>query len=284
MKVQHLIFLSLIITASTLKATGNNMAQADIDAQHYKENSSVQFRLAEDILGLHQFRSDEDILDVGCGDGKLTVKLSEKVPHGCVDGIDPSPAMVQLAAETHPLNKFSNLHFQIGSAENFQADKKYDLITVFSCLHWVRGQEHAIKHMTKALKDHGKLLMLTFPKESSYWRVLEEVIYRPKWQKYAGSSACQHWVSSEEYKRIAHDLKLKEIYLHTSHENASYQDKNHFKEYVKGWLPCLISIPENLHEDFLDDLAIHAEDKYGEVGKTEFSIPYDKIVMYLEKS
>ncbi len=91
--------------------------------------------------------------------------------------------------------------------------------------------------------------MLTFPKESPYYRILEEVIDSPKWQKYADLSACKHWVSSEEYKRIAHDLKVKEIYLQTFHESATYQDKNHFKDYIKVCLPCLIPLPEGLQKN-----------------------------------
>lgn len=42
-----------------------SMKKVDIDANHYREHSSVQFRLAEDVLSMHTFLGDECVLDVG---------------------------------------------------------------------------------------------------------------------------------------------------------------------------------------------------------------------------
>jgi ubiquinone/menaquinone biosynthesis C-methylase UbiE len=45
---------------------------------------------------------DEHILDVGCGDGKVTAELARAVPKGSVTGIDASPEMIRFARKTFP--------------------------------------------------------------------------------------------------------------------------------------------------------------------------------------
>lgn len=38
-----------------------------------------------------ELQGNESILDVGCGDGKITALLASKVPQGFVIGVDPYP-------------------------------------------------------------------------------------------------------------------------------------------------------------------------------------------------
>lgn len=259
------------------------MKSLTVDADHYRKHSSAQFRLAEEALLLHQFCDDEQILDIGCGDGRLTLKLAEKAPRGSVDGIDPSPSMVALAKHSLLTETVSNVNFAIDSAENFRTEKKYDLITAFSSLHWVRGQESALQNMVGALKPNGKILILTYPQESPYQRILEEIIYSEKWRPYADSSACRHWVSSERYAEVISALNLKKHHLKTSREVIFYRDEEHFTNQVKGWLPCLIDLPKHLQKEFLADLTSQVRCNYGKPNQPGFEVIYGKIVLYLEK-
>ena len=46
----------------------------------YAQHSSVQLSHAERLISTLDFCGDESILDIGCGDGKITLLLAEKVP------------------------------------------------------------------------------------------------------------------------------------------------------------------------------------------------------------
>lgn len=70
--------------------------------------------------------------------------------------------------------------------------------------------------------------------------------------------------------------------METIRERADYRDAQHLKDYVRGWLPCLLPITEELQDDFLSDLTEVAADLYGSKDGSLISIPYDKVVMYLE--
>lgn len=59
----------------------------------YVHNSELQRRWAFAFLAPHisELSGHEFILDIGCGDGKITADISNFVPKGKIVGIDPSP-------------------------------------------------------------------------------------------------------------------------------------------------------------------------------------------------
>lgn len=115
----------------------------DWNAKHYKKHAVSQESAALNIISEILFRGDECILDIGCGSGNITKGLAEKVPNGNVIGIDPSSEMIQQATDDYL--KTPNLSFQLNNAENFKFDKKFDLITSFFALLWVKDQGDFMK-------------------------------------------------------------------------------------------------------------------------------------------
>src|SRR5665647_3765125 len=67
------------------------------DAAEYEKHSSQQQLWTQDVIRSQKLAGDERILDIGCGDGKVTAELAALVPKGCVLGIDLSESMVAFA-------------------------------------------------------------------------------------------------------------------------------------------------------------------------------------------
>ena len=67
----------------------------------YEKNSSAQELAALDLLSKLDLNGDEHILDIGCGDGKITLKMAAMVPWGQVIGIDCSQEMIAFANNTN---------------------------------------------------------------------------------------------------------------------------------------------------------------------------------------
>jgi len=67
------------------------------DAQRYHKNSSHQKRWARGLLRQAVFKGNENVLEVGCGDGQITAAISRSVPYGSVLGVDSSGQMIRLA-------------------------------------------------------------------------------------------------------------------------------------------------------------------------------------------
>src|ERR1700694_5425730 len=100
-------------------------SQTHWDANKYSTNSAVQYRIAMVVLAEHAFRGDEAVLDLGCGDGKITHQLALRVPTGRVVGIDSSESMIRFAKETHAVQ--ANLSFALKDVTNLRYKKEFDV-------------------------------------------------------------------------------------------------------------------------------------------------------------
>ncbi len=69
-----------------------------------------------------KLRGDEHVLDVGCGDGKVTAEIARAVPRGAVTGVDASAEMIAFAQKAFPPKKYPNLEFHIMDAREIDAN------------------------------------------------------------------------------------------------------------------------------------------------------------------
>ena len=118
----------------------------------YNDKHSFVYNYGEDLIELLDPKKEERILDLGCGSGQLTFKISELAKE--VIGIDKSPEMIADAK-----SKFKNIEFQVADASNFIFNKKFDAIFSNATLHWVINYKGAIKCMFESLNDKGKIVL-----------------------------------------------------------------------------------------------------------------------------
>ena len=64
------------------------------DAATYREVSALQEWLADKSLAGLTLAGDERVLDVGCGDGRVSAAIAARVPRGAVLAVDASRQMV----------------------------------------------------------------------------------------------------------------------------------------------------------------------------------------------
>src|SRR2546430_10274480 len=79
------------------------------DAAEYSRRSSLQEAMAQEVLALLDLNGSERILDVGCGDGKITAQIASRASKGSVVGVDPSRDMIRSEEHTSELQSQSNL-------------------------------------------------------------------------------------------------------------------------------------------------------------------------------
>lgn len=91
----------------------------------------------------------ERILDLGCGDGALTIKL---VALGCeVVGIDASPEMVAAA-------KALGLNAQVIDGHALQFNNEFDAVFSNAALHWRNNPERVIDGVWCTLNPGGRFI------------------------------------------------------------------------------------------------------------------------------
>src|SRR5687768_17287879 len=92
------------------------------------------------------------VVDLGCGDGRLTAVLHERWPDAQVLGIDSSPEMLA-AAEAHAIP--GRLTFALGDIGGWRADDPVDLLFSNAALQWVAGHATLLPSLVAALAPGG---------------------------------------------------------------------------------------------------------------------------------
>ena len=88
------------------------------DARAYNRVSALQQWLAAKSLGRLPLDGTERVLDVGCGDGKVTSEIARRLPRGSVVGVDASHAMIAFAAQKFPATTHPNLVFRVAAVRS----------------------------------------------------------------------------------------------------------------------------------------------------------------------
>lgn len=119
------------------------------DAADYARVGGFVPALGEAALDLLDPQLGEAILDVGCGDGALTLKIKERGAE--VVGIDNSLSMVAAA-------KAKGLDARLMDAADLRFDEAFDAAFSNATLHWVLDKERAARAIFFALKRGGRFV------------------------------------------------------------------------------------------------------------------------------
>lgn len=165
-----------------MKTKSSNPNLDTWNGELYNKNSSFQYDHSIAFLNGQTLRGDEQILDVGCGDGKVSRVITTLVPQGSVLGIDASVSMLQVAEQA---NNPVNLTFQLKDAQQLNFDCQFDLVTSFFCLQWVPNKLAVFRNIYQSLKPGGRLLaVIPMVSRSSLPEAPNKLIRDPDWQKY----------------------------------------------------------------------------------------------------
>jgi trans-aconitate 2-methyltransferase len=165
------------------------------NAAEYARLSGLQAAMAEEVLALlrGRLRGDERVLDVGCGNGKVTREIAALVPRGSVVGVDASAKMVDFAKAasadaTAVVATAANLSFEVMDARRLTFRDEFDLVVSFNALHWIaeEEQEFALRGIYAALKPDGVAQLRLVPRgaRKSLENVIEETAKSLQWVKY----------------------------------------------------------------------------------------------------
>ena len=156
------------------------------DAADYAGNSSAQAKWGEELIAKLNLRGDETVLDIGCGDGKLTAALAQQLPNGFVQGVDSSLEMIRFARKNFPSSAIPNLSFKVCDARRLTFVNKFDIVVSFSCLHWIKDHLPVLKGIQRGLKANGRTLLQFGGKGNAadILAVAGEVIAGDQWKKY----------------------------------------------------------------------------------------------------
>jgi trans-aconitate methyltransferase len=228
------------------------------NAADYAANSKVQQTWARELISKLNLRGDEKILDVGCGDGKITAEIAKVVPRGFVVGVDASAEMIEFAQKTFRAKKFQNLKFQICDARKIAAKKfakKFHVVFSNAALHWVDDHQKFLRGAGSILRTGGRLIISCGGKGNAQdvFVALRPEMRLKRWRNsFKKMPTPYFFYAPDDYKKWLpkFDFKIQKIKL--APKDATYEGANGFATWLRTtWIPYVQRVPENLREEFI---------------------------------
>jgi trans-aconitate 2-methyltransferase len=130
------------------------MSTREWNGASYDRVSGVMAALGEQVLSRLELRGDETVLDAGCGSGRVTQALIERLPRGHAIALDVSPSMLQAARE----RLGADADVRQADLLELELEQPVDAILSTATFHWIADHERLFSCMRANLRPGGRLV------------------------------------------------------------------------------------------------------------------------------
>jgi trans-aconitate 2-methyltransferase len=204
-----------------------------------------------DLLKLIHSQEAPHLLDLGCGDGKLTLAAHQKLRANLTLGIDISHEMLAKAQRLQT----TNLFFREEDIQNFTSEQKFHIILSNAALQWVPDHQKLLTEFTLLLESGGQLaiqmpLNQNYPSHVLASELAAEEPYR---SSIVQQQPATHVLEMEDYAVLLDELGFEsqivrtQIYVHYLESTAS------LVEWLRGSLLTYYQgqLTDELYKSFL---------------------------------
>ena len=229
------------------------MGPVDWDAQTYHRVANNQEEWGLEVLDRLELAGDETVLDAGCGSGRVTRLLLERLPRGRVIGVDAAPSMIAEARSN--LEEFGDrIELRTGSLTDLDLNEAVDAIFSNATFHWISNHDGLFARLAAALRPGGALEAQCGGEGNvSEWkRAVEAVAGDERFAPYFRGMT-QPWnfasVGDTEVHLERAGLALGRVWL----ERRTVEPPEP-RDYVRsvGLTHHLARLPGEVHEEFID--------------------------------
>jgi trans-aconitate 2-methyltransferase len=238
-----------------------NSAEVKIDpwnAEKYKNTSSPQAHFAQWALQEFKskcggFREEDVVVDLGCGDGKITANIAQEVKNGCVCGIDSSHNMIERAKEDH---KRINLMFDC--TDMARRTLRYDgvkVVTAFNSIHWIKDQTQVYQNVSRMLQSNGTFVGLISDKDAPIIKAYYNAFEYHQWNSYFKNYIPSYYPSDKEsVESLLKSAGLQPIVVEKANIPMMAMEEENFLGVLAATPGVKDAIPQELYMDFMKDV------------------------------
>lgn len=129
----------------------------DWDARTYDRIADPMTRWGVDVVDRLRLRGDERVLDAGCGSGRVTELLLDRLPYGRVVALDASAAMLSAARERLAARAEQVTFVRADLGAPLPIHPPVDAILSTATFHWVPDHDALFRHLAAVLRAGGML-------------------------------------------------------------------------------------------------------------------------------
>jgi trans-aconitate 2-methyltransferase len=243
------------------------------NASDYATHSQGQEAWGRELMDRLNPREDDDILDVGCGDGRITAAIASRVTRGSVVGCDLSQDMIEHArrtyATTHP-----RLSFVQRDAGALGFESQFSCVFSNATLHWIRDQRPVVAGIARALRRGGRFVA-QFGGYGNGQEVIDSfaaVYGRRRWRDaYLHFHDTYGFYRPEEYAVWLDAAAMEVSELRLIPKDMVHVDRAAFAGWLRtAWHPYTSPVTPALREAFIHEVVTeyvqrHPEDSSGRI-------------------
>jgi trans-aconitate 2-methyltransferase len=222
------------------------------DGQSYDRISAPMETLGREVLARLRLHGGETVLDAGCGSGRITQALIERLPQGRVIAVDASPSMASAARE----RLGAQAEVRVADLLELELREPVDAILSTATFHWIADHDRLFARLHAALRPGGQLAAqcggegnITQLRGRAGEVIAREPYaerfadFQPPWN-YAGPAATRE-------RLLAAGFATAECWLQPAPKQPEHP-REFLATIVLG--PHVQHLPEDLREPFMDDV------------------------------
>ncbi len=231
--------------------------------EDYAQHSDAQLKWARELRSQLDLQGNESVLDVGCGDGKITADFAATLSQGKVVGVDSSPEMVAYATRTYPASQYPNLSFACVDARCLDFANQFDLVFSNATLHWVDDHQTFLQvasqalrvHAVAPLEDRGRLIISCGGQGNAadILQVFAEVTASSVWSAYFDRFENPYFFYGEQdYKRWLQQCGFRVRRLELVPKDMTHVGQAGLAGWIRTtWMPFTNRVPEQDRDRFI---------------------------------
>ena len=222
----------------------------------YHKSSSAQQQWAQELITKLGLRGNERVLDIGCGDGKVTAEIARNLPGGNVTGLDSSPEMIRFARDHFPRSEYRNLFFVEADARALPFSKEFNVVFSNAALHWIPDHKPVLAGIARSLHPGGKLLIQMGGKGNAEQALGAGNIVqkRPEWVKYfRGFSFTYGFFDNTEYRWWLIESGFEPLRVELIPKDMTYASRQDCAAWIRTtWLPWMSRLPDERRSAYIE--------------------------------
>ena len=228
------------------------------DPEDYEKHSTSQQLWAQDLISKLNLKGDESILDIGCGDGKVTGEIASLLTSGEIVRIDISAEMIAHAKNRFSNSIYKNLQFHVLDASKLSFEDRFNIVFSNATLHWIQDHRPVLKGISHCLKKGGIALLQMGGKGNAeaILSVLERLIKTERWcESFRGFNFSYTFYSPNEYKRLIQQVGFNERRIELIPKNMIHHGRAGLEGWIRtAWLPYTQRIPVVNRYEFIEQI------------------------------
>jgi len=224
------------------------------DAKLYQKHSKLQFNLG--MMTIERLRPKDSmrILEIGSGNGMLTVELAKKIPNAEITAIEVSKEMAVQIKKNIKVNNLKNIKLINMDALEIKFNNEFDTVFSNSAIHWISDLELLYKLIYNALKNNGRISIQIGLKERSLLTKTIYKLYKIKRFREHFRKITLPWrfLTIDENIKILKDNKFSNINIEPYRFIHEFKTCESLLGYFKSaaMVPFLNVLPDNLKNEF----------------------------------